>query len=87
MSKGRRMGDCVRCYRQKLIQARGLCDTCYSVVRRNGTIFTYELTPRAPEGTGSLYCSCAQPVVESLKWFRGEYCGACGRPFRTTATH
>lgn len=66
---------CLRCERERSMKGRGLCDSCWGVCARNGTLHDWPLLMDSADTDP--YCRCPEgtPVV---RLFAGALeCGEC----------
>lgn len=71
-------GNCKRCGRDRWLKGRRLCDPCYNVMQRKGTIHLYP-TVSSARTARPLVCMCAYPLVERLNLWDRYQCIQCGR--------
>jgi hypothetical protein len=71
------IGKCVRCKRDRWLKGRRLCDSCYTVAQRTGTIYTYP-TVSQERMNRPLVCICTKPLVERLILWDAYECKQCG---------
>lgn len=74
-----RIGLCRKCDRLRVMKARRLCNSCYSIVSRGRRLDEYP--PDPPVDEWSPVCTCADPIVERIPLFKTEQCARCGKPF------
>lgn len=73
----RKRGECHRCRRTLTFKARGMCDSCYNVCSRNGTLHEWPYLERT--GDTYPYCTCPEGTPVVSLFGLALQCGECSR--------
>lgn len=84
MTGPRRRGACAHCGNERMIQARGLCDTCY---RKPEIRAAHQPGTQVPSGQDAIPATPCDGGCGAFVFTADRLCSHCGAHYRSAATY